>query len=129
MTAEDILEAYLRAAANGVTCSKLKPNEFSVTTSFMYSDADLIKVWVRESNPNLFIVCDKGETFRSESDVCDVSLRAIESAKVFASSMGVEIKNGILSKAGEKKEVGQLIFDVAYTCQVVSVISNCYNNL
>lgn len=129
MKAKEILDAYLKTAANGVACKKLKPNEFRLTTSLRYSDNDLIAVWILESSPNRFIVCDKGETFRKESDIKRISAKDIEEAKILAKSMSIGIENGKIFKVAERKvDLGRTIFDVAYTCQIISVLFS-YNNL
>lgn len=129
MKAKEIRDAYLKASANGVACKKLKPNEFRLTTSFWYSDNDLIDLWILESPPNRFVICDKGETFRKESDINRINTKDVEKAKILAKLFGVGIENGVIFKmVKKKKDLGWAIFDVAYTCQAISVLFS-YNNL
>lgn len=122
MTCEELISAYLETLKNGFACSDAGERRLSIVVPYLYPDHDNIELFVKDAGETV-VVHDFGETLRRLDSVgidFDSSERTAFQVGRLAKSYGLTIEDGILLKQGNKRDVGNLMFDVLSCCRSVA---------
>ena len=119
---EEIAKQYLETLSNRFTCEPMD-NHLRVITPYLYPNNDLIEVFVQERPSGTVRVTDLGETLRHlHSQGFDTAIRQHRRDMVgtIASTTGVDLILGQLTKTGPIDELGDILFDVIVAARGVS---------
>ena len=122
LSCEEIAKQYLATISNRFTCEPMD-NHLRVITPYLYPNNDLIEVFVQERPPGTVRVTDLGETLRHlHSQGFDAAIRPQrrDMVEVIASTTGVDVVFGQLTKIGPFAELGDILFDVIVAARGVS---------
>lgn len=119
---EEIAKQYLDTLSNRFTCEPMD-NHLRVITPYLYPNNDLIEVFVQERPSGTVRVTDLGETLRhlhSQGFDAAIRPRRRDMAEIIASTTGVDLILGQLTKTGPVDELGDILFDVIVAARGVS---------
>ena len=122
LSCEEIAKQYLETLSNRFTCEPMG-TALRIITPYLYPNNDLIEVFVQELPPEMVKVTDFGETLRHlHSQGFDVAARSQrrDMAEIIASTTGVDVILGQLTKIGQIAELGDILFDVIVAARGVS---------
>jgi len=122
MECKELIERYLSTLKEGFKCISTD-KRLRVITPYLYPDNDLIEIYIEELTRERVKVTDLGETLRHlHSEGFDVysSPKRRFLAETIANRVGVEMIKGQLSKLGEAKSVGEIVFDLIVAARGVA---------
>ena len=122
LSCEEITRQYLETLSNRFTCEPMD-NHLRVITPYLYPNNDLIEVFVQERPSGKVRVTDLGETLRhlhSQGFDAATKSRRRDMVEIIASTTGVDLVLGQLTKTGPVDELGDILFDVIVAARGVS---------
>ncbi len=122
LSCEEIAKQYLETLSDRFSCEPMD-NLLRVITPYLYPNNDLIEVFVQELAPETVKVTDLGETLRhlhSQGFDAEIALRRRDMVEIIASTTGVDVVLGQLTKIGRIDELGDVLFDVIVAARGVS---------
>ena len=122
LSCEEIAKQYLETLSDRFTCEPMD-NVLRIITPYLYPNNDLIEVFVQELPSETVKVTDLGETLRhlhSQGFDAAITSRRRDMVEIIASTTGVDVVLGQLTKIGRIDELGDILFDVIVAARGVS---------